>query len=678
MRRIKSALSWIAVVLAFVVGLWALAAFGMAWVDFNDRTGGWFLRLFSVGGMGLLGLGLIAGSLAALRNRKRAGVIFLAFMPIAAFFLGYPNAGYLVWHADGGGYFESPLPLTAIGLTALFFAPFLVLLLVLRHRKLGIVLFVSSACLVWILLAMSYWGKVLVPKLAECSVPFAVCGSFWLTTGKLAWPPLLAPRPRTLVRRVAAIATSCLLVLCLDVAATLALSALHSSLFSGGCREKPPFTHPLSPYHAVFTARAIFVGRSINALVNRGGVFLTFPPRVRDRRVGDWAIGVVQERFWGLPSWSRLVLLTNYIYWQGETYFMDGSRAHGLLAHMLPIVEGGISCSRTRPEQNAIVDLTVLRKPPPTNGGRIVGFVRKPEVFVGGLVPPAPPHPYTNARITVTGPTGTTTVTTDQRGVYELDDVPPGHYTLQLLAPDNQLVGLFGDENVPDEVHVKAGEVREASFSLFWNGRIEGKVREDSGKPARAWVELIEADGKQLPASARSFLQTNDDGSYRLSKIPAGRYIVRVNPYGPDDKHPYNMQYYPEVLRAQDAKVFALAEGQEIGGIDFTVQPLAERTVQVRVTWPNGSPVPGATVYFAYEHTAEFDSLMGTANCATANQRGEADIHLFGNSRVRLFGRQVVGDPREDQSDRHRTPRVEAEVTKLPDKINLVLTSESP
>ena len=263
--------SWLALVLGFVIGLWALAAFGMAWVDFNDRTGGCLLRLFSVGGAGLLGLGFIIGSLTALRNRKRAAVIFLAFMPVVAFFLGYPYAGYLVWRADGGGYFESPLPLTALGLTALFFGPFLVLLLALRHRKLGIVLFLGSACVAGIVLAESYWAKVLVPQLAGCSAPFAVCGLFWLATGRLAWPPLLPPRPRTLAKRVAAFAINCFLVVCLDVAATLALSALHSSTFSGSCRKKPPFTHPLSPYHSVFTARVIFAGLSIQARVNPSG-----------------------------------------------------------------------------------------------------------------------------------------------------------------------------------------------------------------------------------------------------------------------------------------------------------------------------------------------------------------------------------------------------------------------
>jgi hypothetical protein len=39
---------------------------------------------------------------------------FLALLPItAAFCLAYPKSGFLVWHADGGGWFETPLPLAA-------------------------------------------------------------------------------------------------------------------------------------------------------------------------------------------------------------------------------------------------------------------------------------------------------------------------------------------------------------------------------------------------------------------------------------------------------------------------------------------------------------------------------------------------------------------------------------
>jgi hypothetical protein len=82
----------------------------------------------------------LAGSIVALRNRKRAGIIFLICMPVAVFCLGYPSAGYLVWHADGGGWFEPPAP-TAIGLTTIFFLPIFAALLAIRYRKRAVYLF---------------------------------------------------------------------------------------------------------------------------------------------------------------------------------------------------------------------------------------------------------------------------------------------------------------------------------------------------------------------------------------------------------------------------------------------------------------------------------------------------------------------------------------------------------
>jgi hypothetical protein len=68
-----------------------------------------------------------------LRNRKRAGIVFLICMQVAVFCLGYPSAGYLVWHADGGGL--SRQPPTAIGLTTIFFPPIFAALLAIRYRK---------------------------------------------------------------------------------------------------------------------------------------------------------------------------------------------------------------------------------------------------------------------------------------------------------------------------------------------------------------------------------------------------------------------------------------------------------------------------------------------------------------------------------------------------------------
>ena len=672
----KTVLSWLVASLGFTFGLLALARLGTWWLPFGDHDPGWFLRWLTFAGVGLFGLGFLIGSILAARNPRRAAIVFLALLPITAFCLAYPESGFLVWHADGGGWFETPVPLTGAGLTALFFAPFVAPLFTLRNKKRAAYVFAATTAIAVLVFLRSRWTPVLVPHLAAYSAPFLLFGLFWLGTHKLAWPTLLRHRPRTFARRIAALVVTCLVVLCLDVAVTLGLSALTSSLFSGDCRGKPPFTHPLSARHVVFTARVIFVGRSFYALTHDSGMNL---PGFHDPRVGDWAIGVVQERFWGLPSWGpHLVLLTNFIYWKGETYFIDGSHENGLLTWALPIVGAGISCSRSRPVQDALIDLRVLREAPPTGGTQLIGYVRPPEVFRGGLAPPAPRSFLAGARIDVTGTNGTKKISTDETGIYQLDGLPPGDYTLQLAIPQNQVAGFFDGEVSPAKVHLNSGGLVEHNFDLFWNGRIEGHVKDDSGKPAHVWVMLVSTDGSSLPGNVNFFLQTNPDGFYQVKKTPPGRYIVMVNPDGPYDEWPYDVQYYRSALRAQDAQALELAAGQQIKGIDFTVPRLTERTVRVRVTWPNGNAAPDTHVCVLYDNTKTYGALENANGIKDTDRNGVAVIHVYGNSRVRVFSWQSVDDDKGKRTGTYYSHPAESAANKIPDELTFVLTSAKP
>jgi hypothetical protein len=466
MRRNR--LSSLAVALGVLVGFFALARFGMAWPPFNDDLPGWLLRWISYVGGGLLGPVFIAASFVAVRNRKRAGLIFLVAMPFVVFCLAYPAAGYLVWHSDGSGWFEPPEIPTAVGLTALFFLPIFMGLLAIRGRKWTVYLFAFTVLVAGVVFGLSHWTKAFLPPFAGWSALFLLFGMFWRGTSNRDWPSVLQPRARSLIQRVAVIVVTCIVVLCVDVVVTFGLSALGSSLFSGDCREKPLFVRPESQYHAVFTARVIFVGRSIEALLNSRGFFRDPQiPGARDPRVGDWAVGVVQERFWGLFSWSRLVLLTNFIYWKDATYFVDGSRGRGLLTRALPIVEGRVGCSRTKAAQDAVVDLRALHEAPSATGTRVLGYVREPETTCArGLTPPSPPRFAQGVRISVTGPTCTRIITTDQSGIYELDDLPPGDYSVELLDPHGQPVGFLGRPGSPAKLHLDGGRPVEQDFVL--------------------------------------------------------------------------------------------------------------------------------------------------------------------------------------------------------------------
>jgi hypothetical protein len=672
-RKLGTALSWLVVALGSFVGIFLLSKFGMAWPALRDNNyPGWFLRSLALAGTGLFALVFLIGSLVAPRNPVRAGAIFLVFLPITAFCLAYPESGLFVRNSGGGGWFETPPPWTAIDLTTLFFAPFVVSLLTWRNKKRAASVFACASAIATLVFLRSRWAPVFVPLLAAFSTPFLLFGLFWLATDKLGWPPLLQPRRRAMSKRIAAFVVTCFVVLCVDVALTLGLSALGSSLFSGDCKGKEPMTHAASPTHAVFTARVIIVGRSREARTRATGLGSL---EVQDSRLGDWAIGVVEKRFWGMPSrWPHLVLLTDFIYWQGETYFIDGWRKSGLFSQIVPIVGARISCSRSRPIGEAINDLRALEQPLPLGGTRIIGYVRKPEVFRSGLARPIPPPLLAGARIDIVGAAGTKTITTDESGVYQIDGLPPGDYSLQLAVPENQVVDSFFDgEGSPVEVHLDPGEVREHNFLLYWNGRIEGHVKDDTGKPAHVWVMLLNTDGSSLAGNVNFFLQTKPDGSYQVKKVPPGRYIVMVNPDGPYDEWPYDIKYYPSALYAQDAQVLELGDGQKINGIDFIVPRLAERTVRVHVASPNGTSATNTHVCLAYEHTKDYELLAGTSCTWNTDRIGEAVIHLYGDSRVRLFAEKYVNEA--NSLVRYHSAPFESQAGKMPENIDLVLAS---
>ena len=384
MRR--AALSWLAVGVGLLFGFFALARFGMAWPPSNDDLAASLdrIRRWCASGAGIpCRLHRRVTESQASGNHLpdlHAGYSFLSRISV----FGISGLAFRV--AVGSKCPEIP---TAIGLTAIFFLAIFATLLAIRYRRRAVKLFGATVALTAFVFGLSHWTKAFLPPFGGWSALFLLFGLFWRGTGNRGWPSLLQPRSRPLSQRAAAFVFTCIVVFCVDVVATLGFSALGSSLFSGDCRGKPLFVHPESPYHAVFTARVIFVGRSIEALTRDRGI-LRDPqiPGSRDPRVGDWAVGVVQERFWGLPLWSRLVLLKNLIYWDDQTYFVDGSRDRGLLSRVLPIVDGRTNCSRTKPAQDALVDLRALREPPSATGTRLLGYVREPETFVGGLAPP--------------------------------------------------------------------------------------------------------------------------------------------------------------------------------------------------------------------------------------------------------------------------------------------------
>lgn len=664
---IKRVLSWLTAAVGLGAGFVGLALAGERWIPDSTTDPYWFKTDIQTAGMCLLGLVLIVGSLFAFRDRRRGGLLFLICTPLVAFCIGYPDAGYLAWDSYGNGIFYSPFLRTALGLALLFFAPFIVPLFVIRNKKRALYVFLICALAVSPVFLRSQWTSSLVSRLAVWSTPTLVFGLFWVAT--FQWEPLISHRRVSLGKRVAVVSVICLLIAVLDVATTLTLTAWQSSLNGPDCGGRRLFTQPVFPGHTVFTAYLVRVGHATHA---------TEDPK---KWVGDWAIGVVQEKFWGVPfQWPRLVLLTNSIFWENETYFVDGRRPRGFLTGVLPIIETG-PCSRTRPLVDATVDLRILREKRTLTGPGIIGFVRLPQPLKPWPSAPVAHPPFAGARIIVARSSGTMIATTDANGIYEIDGLQPDNYTLTLDLPDTQTADeQEGQAKAHQAIRIEEfahGSLLERDFHVVWNGTIEGTVRETSGHPGHVWVSLLKPDGTDT-APEVNFQQTDKSGTFRLRRIPRGQYKLMVNPYGPDKDSPYPPVYYRSAGRFADAQVFEVGEGQHIKDVDFVVPILAEKKIGVRVTWPDGHAVDGAWIYVAYEHTKGFDSLNDAARVAITDHNGEASFPVFGISRIRIYAEEAVNDLKGPPffSSRFSVP-AEFQADIAPGKLEFVLTRKT-
>src|SRR5262249_54577664 len=111
---------------------------------------------------------------------------------------------------------------------------------------------------------------------------------------------------------------------------------------------------------------------------------------------------------------------------------------------------------------------------------------------------------------------------------------------------------------------------------------IEGQLLGEQGEPvANVVVSAVRLavgpDGRQ-PGSRRQAI-SDDRGRYRVHTLPSGDYYVQAAPEPsigvttpvPADRLGLARNYYPGVLKVDEAKLVSLAPGQDLSDIDFRV-----------------------------------------------------------------------------------------------------------
>lgn len=126
-------------------------------------------------------------------------------------------------------------------------------------------------------------------------------------------------------------------------------------------------------------------------------------------------------------------------------------------------------------------------------------------------------------------------------------------------------------------------------------GTISGRVIDADSTPAfqmevRAIkAEDANADPEAIFAKDRIFSYVDQNGTYNLNYLPAGRYVVVANA---DFRRPYTVTYHPGVNDLAYAAAVTVVTGQKVQNINILLgQPsLTLRTIEGICVWDDGRP----------------------------------------------------------------------------------------
>ena len=191
--------------------------------------------------------------------------------------------------------------------------------------------------------------------------------------------------------------------------------------------------------------------------------------------------------------------------------------------------------------------------------------------------------------------TGRYTTVADANGRFTIRDVTPGRYNLE-----GGQQGFFDTPGRQAIAEVDAGKSAEIVVPLLAGATISGRVKNEAGRIVpNATVtayHITYVNGKIIP-QGESQQTTDDRGEYRMFWLPVGDYVVvadppryALSPQAPDGgtvaargnaptpqaatlSTPQFMRtFYPQSLTTTDARIIAVKGGDQLSGMDITVQ----------------------------------------------------------------------------------------------------------
>jgi len=237
--------------------------------------------------------------------------------------------------------------------------------------------------------------------------------------------------------------------------------------------------------------------------------------------------------------------------------------------------------------------------------------------------------------------------TTDAGGRFELNDVEPGRYRLE-VSRSGFVTQQFG-QKTPDDpgamLTLLPGEaMKDRLFRLIPSAVIAGRIMDEDGQPL-PWVMVsamreVYNEGKRK-LSVEMVVGTNDLGEYRLFGLPPGHYFVSAlysqrgrgfevenfKDLGESKSdRGYVTTYYPGSPDAAKAVGIPVKAGEELPSMDMLLQQVGVYKIRGRVY--NSVTHRPANEVFLSLHPKNSRLLWGFTNkYADAQKDGSFELH---------------------------------------------------
>ena len=232
-------------------------------------------------------------------------------------------------------------------------------------------------------------------------------------------------------------------------------------------------------------------------------------------------------------------------------------------------------------------------------------------VIRGRVVAADTGRPLSLATLTASGPglSEPRKISTNSEGRYELRRLPAGEYVVT-VARSGYLRLQYGRRRPLElgrPIQVMEGQtVDNIDFVLPRMSVISGQITDETGAPyAGALVMALQSTDGRLAGGDSGAAQTDDSGTYRITGLSPGRYVVMLDNWGGpwtdiEDgvprAHGYASTYFTGVSDPASAQRVAVNLGEEVRNVDFSLVPARLATISGTLIDSRGRPLPNAMI----------------------------------------------------------------------------------